>query len=430
MNCVLDSTAAQGRITGARLNIWQLAIILSKVETWPYYVSALAVELTKGEQEHIVIKGTNNIEAYDAFLKGQEHYLRLVPEDFAKAIRYYEKATELDPNYSRAYAALAQAYWVGSGMGLHRIKDFGVPWDEQRLRASYYLEKAMEKPTTIAHAIASDMLLYMRQHEEAIAEAERAVALDPNAPESLHAMSKALIFGGRPEEAIILLKRAMRLDPRSVGMSLFELGFAQLYMGQLEEAADFLKRSVTHNPETRSFWQLLAVAYALSGREEEARAMLKKYPGAPDLKGLMNFLPFRDMEIADRFADGLIKAGLPGKPSGYYKVYKEHQLSEEEIKKTFLGRSMTGFDDQEWSIACNKDGKAAFRYGDTYYNGKWWLDNNSFCVQFKNVMGGLKDCSYLYSNPEGTSEKKSEYLMMNYYGLFPFSMADWRYYQI
>jgi adenylate cyclase len=204
-------------------------------------VSALALELTKGEQEHIVIKGTNNIEAYDAFLKGQEHYLRLVSEDFAKAIRYYEKATELDPNYSRAYAALAQAYWQGSSMELHKVKDFGVPWVEQRLRASYYLEKAMERPTTIAHAIASDMLLYMRQHEEAIAEAEKAVALDPNAPESLHAMSKALIFGGRPEEAIILLKRAMRLDPRGVGMSLFMLGFAQLYMGQLTRPRIFLK---------------------------------------------------------------------------------------------------------------------------------------------------------------------------------------------
>jgi hypothetical protein len=88
--------------------------------------------------------------------------------------------------------------------------------------------------------------------------------------------------------------------------------------------------------------------------------MLKKYPGAPDLKSVMNFLPFRDMEIADRFADGLIKAGLPGKPSEYYKVYKEHQLSAEEIKKTFLGRSLTGFADQGWSMAFNKDENQRF----------------------------------------------------------------------
>jgi Flp pilus assembly protein TadD len=70
----------------------------------------------------------------------------------------------------------------------------------------------------------------------------------------------------------------MRLDPRGVGMSLFMLGFAQLCMGQLEEAAYFLKRSVTHNPETRCFWQGLAVTYALSGRGEEARATQKNIP--------------------------------------------------------------------------------------------------------------------------------------------------------
>jgi TolB-like protein len=49
-------------------------------------VSALAIKLTSGEQENIASKGTDNIEAYDTFLKGWQHYLRGTPEDFAQAI--------------------------------------------------------------------------------------------------------------------------------------------------------------------------------------------------------------------------------------------------------------------------------------------------------------------------------------------------------
>src|SRR5262249_53360934 len=49
--------------------------------------------------------------AYEAFLRGWEHYRRATPDDYAKAIAYLEEAVKLDPNYSRAYAALAMVYF-------------------------------------------------------------------------------------------------------------------------------------------------------------------------------------------------------------------------------------------------------------------------------------------------------------------------------
>ena len=77
-------------------------------------VAALKVELTPREQAVTEDRGTNNIAAYDVFLRGWEHLLRKSPEDAVKAIALFEQALKLDPNYSRAYAALAQTYWDNS----------------------------------------------------------------------------------------------------------------------------------------------------------------------------------------------------------------------------------------------------------------------------------------------------------------------------
>ena len=77
-------------------------------------VTALAVKLTKEDQERVARRSTENTEAYDVFLKGWQHYLRRTPEDFRAAIDHFKKAIELDPKYSRAYAALAATYWEAS----------------------------------------------------------------------------------------------------------------------------------------------------------------------------------------------------------------------------------------------------------------------------------------------------------------------------
>ena len=73
-------------------------------------VTALAVGLTKDDRERVARRGTGNVQAYDVFLKGWQHYLRQTPEDFRAAIVHFKKAVELDPQYGRAYAALAATY--------------------------------------------------------------------------------------------------------------------------------------------------------------------------------------------------------------------------------------------------------------------------------------------------------------------------------
>jgi adenylate cyclase len=184
-------------------------------------VTALALKLTEGEQKQVARKYTDNIEAHDAFLRGRQHYVRGSPDDWAKAVQYFERAIELDSNYGRAYAALALIYCESSHNLWH---DFlGVSWEKACELAKGYLQKAMNNPTALAHQVASKMLIDRLMHEEAVAEAQLAIALDPNDANSYLTMAYALIYTGRPKEAFDFVERAMRLDP------LFPAPYLDLY---------------------------------------------------------------------------------------------------------------------------------------------------------------------------------------------------------
>jgi adenylate cyclase len=101
--------------------------------------AVLAVKLTLGEQNRFENKITTNIEAYDAFVKGWEHFHRVTPDDLDQAISYFKQAIELDPNYSRANAALAWAYFRSS-LGFEFQKQIAVTESKLRLMARKYFD--------------------------------------------------------------------------------------------------------------------------------------------------------------------------------------------------------------------------------------------------------------------------------------------------
>jgi adenylate cyclase len=75
-------------------------------------VTTLKLQLTLQEQGYVVRKHTDNLEAYDAFLRGQEYRVRLTKAAVAQARQLFEKAKVLDPQYAEAYAWLGYTYWV------------------------------------------------------------------------------------------------------------------------------------------------------------------------------------------------------------------------------------------------------------------------------------------------------------------------------
>ena len=177
---------------------------------------------------------------------------------------------------------------------------------------------------------------------------------------------------------------------------------------------------------------MLAMLYAQEGRDQEAQLMLDKgtkgWPNAlKNVRFIMSLLSIGDLQSAERFAEGFVKAGLPGESSGFYKISKENRLNGKEIMELFFGRSVTGFTlgtGKQWWIERGKDGKATIRDGDDSDTGKSWVKEDMLCDQWDNFYEGLKDCWVVYRNPEGTPEKYDEYLGAPGYGIYPFALAQ------
>jgi TolB-like protein/class 3 adenylate cyclase len=284
-------------------------------------VAVLTVKLTAGEEKQVARKKTDSAEAYDAFLNGWAHYLRETPDNFAMAIQYFKKAIVLDPNYGRAYAALSLTYW----QSWKRLWHFslGLPhWHDARFEAEKFLKKAMQNPTSLAHQVAATVFLHLQRHEEAIAEAEHAIAMDPNDADSYIALASALSLSGRPEEALQLVKDAMRLNPHYPSFYLYELGLAQFGMQQFDKAAVSLERATALNPDDRWSFRLLLATYGLLGRNEDAATVFETiehgvkrgrhdYWDPLSIRVIKFWYPFREPMDTKRLVEGLRKAGVP-----------------------------------------------------------------------------------------------------------------------
>ncbi len=178
--------------------------------------------------------------------------------------------------------------------------------------------------------------------------------------------------------------------------------------------------------------QFLPIIYAQVGRVQEARTMLddrtKGWPASmKNVRWFMTFWPFKDLQVMERIAEGYIKAGMPGEPSGFYKMSKENRLTGEEIRELFFGRKVTGFTlgtKKQWWVERSQDGKATIRDGDKSDSGKSWIEENMLCDQWDNLYESLTDCWVVYRNPEGTPEKNDEYLGAPGYGIYPFSQVE------
>ena len=242
-------------------------------------VEALALHFTADEEQRLAARGTDNPAAYDSFLKGWDHYVKRTPEGFAKAIPHFEQAIALDPIYGMAHAALASIYWEGGSQRFWYEK-FGLFWGETRTRAKEHLEQALKYPTPLAHRVAS--LTYLDQwagrqrqvpakqdFDQALSEAQKAIALDPNDPEGHIAMAHVLTMSGRPSEALAFVEAAMRLNPNYPSDYQFEGAFAHFGMDEFEKSANLLEQALERNPQDLFASFLLPPTYALLEREQQ-----------------------------------------------------------------------------------------------------------------------------------------------------------------
>ncbi len=170
-------------------------------------VSALAINLPGTELAMTLIGGTDNPQAYMAALQGWDHYHRQSPEDAKNAVSFFEKATELDPGYSRAYAGLGRSYWdISNNWWLEN----GAPWQTTFNLAKANLALAMREPTADAFALSAELNARMGRHEQALSDIDRAIALGPSVADNTMVKARILNAIGRAGEAEQLARQAMR----------------------------------------------------------------------------------------------------------------------------------------------------------------------------------------------------------------------------
>jgi adenylate cyclase len=155
--------------------------------------------------------------------------------------------------------------------------------------------------------------MMLRQHDRGIAEAEKAVALNPNGALEQAYLSSILRYSGRCEEAVQMRERAMRLNPFPHGSHYRGLAAVYMCVGRYEEAIAACTKALNLNPNDLLTHITLAAAYSRSGREEEARAqaeeVLKINPKF-SLEKLAKRLPYKNPADRERAVEALRKAGL------------------------------------------------------------------------------------------------------------------------
>ena len=279
-------------------------------------VGALKITLSDAETSRIAGGGTRNVEAHDLFLKGRELMFGLKKdrEIFDRWMACFRRASELDPNYSDAYAGLSMGFCL----------DFQNRWsDKPELslgEAERFADMAIAKDdkNPFAHFVASMAAMSKKDYRRWTDESEKALSLNPNYAPATVARGIVYIYTGEPAKAIPYIERAMRLDPTVPAQYLHFLGTAYFVARDYETAAKMFKDRIAVNPNTDLSRALLASTLGHLGRAEEARRLwqeLEEINPRYSFKDHMARLPFKDVADAERIVEGVRKAGLPHLPA-------------------------------------------------------------------------------------------------------------------
>ena len=247
--------------------------------------AALKIRLGGNEKKH----PTENVEAYQLYMKGRYHLAKGTPPDTRNSISYFQQAIEIDPGCARAYLGLSQAYGV---LGI-----FGeMPTAEAFPKARAAEQKALEIDDTLGEAHASRCMgLFWSDWDWPAAEKEclRALEINPNSADSHGYYAIVLSNTGRHAEALAQAKLARELNPVDLGISALE-GQYLLHAGRPDEALIQLQKTSELEPKFPMSHLFAASAYIEKGMFAEAIAESRK---EYELSG-RNDIPFGTYALA------------------------------------------------------------------------------------------------------------------------------------
>ena len=275
-------------------------------------VTAIEPELATAERQRAQRKPVESLDAWETYQRGLWHVFRYESGDNAKAKEFFQRAIELDPNFSSAYAGLAYANYYGV------ILDLVDDPEEQIARGIGFGKTAISIDPTdpFARVALGRVYLIVGEHEASLAELDMAIALTPNYANAHFGRAHTLWQAGRPEEAIVSHDEAIRLSPRDPLMWAFlaSKAIALSLLDRHEEAVEYA-RQAQRQPNT-AIWANMAELSALGhlGRADEAKqALARALALKPDLSVAFvdAALKMKHQRDHQHYIDGLVKAGVP-----------------------------------------------------------------------------------------------------------------------
>jgi TolB-like protein/class 3 adenylate cyclase/cytochrome c-type biogenesis protein CcmH/NrfG len=381
-------------------------------------VSALTVKLTGVEQAQLARRPTDNLEAYDYYLRAERD---VYSEDYSLlsvTLSLYEKAIALDPNFADAHAGYARAAVDVWRLGYDNVLASPVA----RKRAYEAADRALALDAKIprAYSVLGVLQVVDGRHDEAIESARKAVSLVPNSADAYVNLAIVFMFSGRPAEALAAVETALRLNPRP-SSGVYGYYGAVLFMNrQYEKAIEPLEKARESSYFAREY---LAMAYAQLGRLDDAKAEIAGLLPDTNLSWYrVSYAHYKREEDRAHLLDALRKAGVPEWPFGY-EGRTEDRLDGSAIKTLALGRTWVGHNPAgiQFIQEIGEDGKFAYRSVQSFVTGQASVQGDMLCLKSAAYLMGRKRCGYVYRNPGGTIEENNEYVYVGITALLFFS---------
>ena len=251
--------------------------------------ATIAPELEYGASPEPRTRAPQNLDAWDLVQRGYSQAFVLDLNHILSARSYFERAIQIDPDYSSAYTGMAWTY--------HRefvLKPENFTGEaKQRFIDTANRAAVLDDKDSQAHTIASMMHGWTQENDRALSEAKRAVDLNPNNPQAQMQLGRALTMFGRPTEGLRHMEQAMLLSPRDPrhGFWMFVCGLAYLIAGDFERSINWAQRAIERHAENPHAHLVLASALGHLGKRDAATGAFATYrrltPGASGLPRLL-----------------------------------------------------------------------------------------------------------------------------------------------
>jgi TolB-like protein len=392
-----------------------------------HIVEVLAIELSNSERARVERLPTENLEAYDYYLRAEQAVRSGSRPQLRAALHLYQKATELDPAFARAFAAEArtEAYIMRLNYDDLLSLPFARKWAYEHAGRALELDPEAALPFTVL----AELQTVDGRHEEALASARRAVAIAPGEAAAYASLSLALTFDGRHPDAIAAFETALKLDPHLPLGPRLDASMSYMLSDQPERAVELLEAARAEAPDIDEVNATLAAAYTLAGRMEEARAAGAEAARlGPNLSVELYRVKlghFRRNEDLERILDAMGEGGVQKWPFGFRPGPRE-RLTAEAVGQLAVGKTWQGQLDGVGPgiLQIDPDGALAMRTNTLFATGKAYVSGDMLCMDRESFTLGRTVCGPIYRNPDTLAAAEFPFTYVNANMIFHFAPRE------